>query len=368
MSGGFTANGLKKKLTELNDTAPSIQQLSLWIVHHKKHYKTIAETWFKELLRTEPAKKLSFMYLANDVVQNVRKTKPEFVIEFGEKMIDVFNHLACEQLSEKTASSLHRLILIWEERQIFNRKLIAVITSIWKNRGRSRERSSYTPPIPQQLSYGSPQAQSYASPSLKRPITPDTPPVPPAKRDNNDAQSSMFMESAGAEEGIEDAFSENEVTEKNGDMEEELDVSIGDPPDSEELIHAIQELDDAASGDADIRNEIALLPDDVSESWKVSEIASLEDAEGLFTRVKSAITLLEDYNLRLENELRERRRVSRMIYEFLVAQKVQISGLEDRIEIYKDKLDQIRSLEEEVRSHLSSLPDIPSTDKPNPFK
>ena len=78
-----------------------------------------------------------------------------------------------------------RLILIWEERQIFNRKLIAVITSIWKNRGRSRERSSYTPPIPQQLSYGSPQAQSYASPSLKRPITPDTPPVPPAKRDNN---------------------------------------------------------------------------------------------------------------------------------------------------------------------------------------
>ena len=69
----------------------------------------------------------------------------------------------------------------------------------------------------------------------------------------SDAQSSMFMESAGAEEGIEDAFSENEVTEKNGDMEEELDVSIGDPPDSEELIHAIQELDDAASGDADIR-------------------------------------------------------------------------------------------------------------------
>ena len=68
-----------------------------------------------------------------------------------------------------------------------------------------------------------------------------------------DAESSMFMESAGAEEGIEAAFSENEVTEKNGENEAELDLSIGDPPDSEELIHAIQELDDAASGDADIR-------------------------------------------------------------------------------------------------------------------
>ena len=68
-----------------------------------------------------------------------------------------------------------------------------------------------------------------------------------------DAESSMFMESAGAEEGIGDAFSENEVTEKNGENEAELDLSIGDPPDSEELIHAIQELDDAASGDADIR-------------------------------------------------------------------------------------------------------------------
>lgn len=61
------------------------------------------------------------------------------------------------------------------------------------------------------------------------------------------------MESAGAKEGVEDAFSENEGTEKNGEKEAELDLSFGDPPDSEELIHAIQELDDAATGDAAIR-------------------------------------------------------------------------------------------------------------------
>lgn len=69
MADGFTVSALAKKLSELNETAISIQQLSLWLVHHKKHSSIIVETWLEELMRAPPSRKLIVLYLANDVVQ-----------------------------------------------------------------------------------------------------------------------------------------------------------------------------------------------------------------------------------------------------------------------------------------------------------
>ena len=90
---GFTQQAFEKKLSELNTSQQSIQTLSLWLIHHRKHYKTIVQTWFKELKKgwlikvifchqlsfllffpeVKPSRRLIFMYLANDVIQNSRK-------------------------------------------------------------------------------------------------------------------------------------------------------------------------------------------------------------------------------------------------------------------------------------------------------
>ena len=70
---------------------------------------------------------------------------------------------------------LSRLILIWDERQIFNRKLIAILSSIWKNRNRHRERSPHTPPLPQ---------PKFVSSPLKRSFSPTTPSFHTSKRGN----------------------------------------------------------------------------------------------------------------------------------------------------------------------------------------
>lgn len=47
----FTENALVKKLMELNASQQSIQTVSLWLIHHRKHYVNIVKTWYKELLR-----------------------------------------------------------------------------------------------------------------------------------------------------------------------------------------------------------------------------------------------------------------------------------------------------------------------------
>jgi len=55
MMAGFTETALAKKLADLNSSQQSIQTLSLWLIHHRKHHATIVKVWFKELLKGKPA-------------------------------------------------------------------------------------------------------------------------------------------------------------------------------------------------------------------------------------------------------------------------------------------------------------------------
>lgn len=48
---GFTEGALAKKLMDLNASQQSIQTLSLWLIHHRKHHSTIVKVWFKEMCK-----------------------------------------------------------------------------------------------------------------------------------------------------------------------------------------------------------------------------------------------------------------------------------------------------------------------------
>lgn len=48
---GFTESALVKRLMDLNPSQQSIQTLSLWLIHHRKHHPTIVKIWFKEMCK-----------------------------------------------------------------------------------------------------------------------------------------------------------------------------------------------------------------------------------------------------------------------------------------------------------------------------
>lgn len=144
MAGGFTETAFIKKLSELNNTSQSIQTLSLWLIHHRKHYSTVAKIWIRELIKgifvyfimknyigmldelffvAKGSKKLTFMYLANDVIQNSKKKGPEYGKEFSVHMKKAFEHMS--KSDEKTKNSLDRLLNIWNERGIYDNVLIS---------------------------------------------------------------------------------------------------------------------------------------------------------------------------------------------------------------------------------------------------
>ena len=74
------------------------------------------------------------MYLANDLVQNSRKKYPEVAKEFGTVMKLVFTHLVALNLDAKTQNSIDRLVNIWRDRQIFDKKIISDMSTVWESR------------------------------------------------------------------------------------------------------------------------------------------------------------------------------------------------------------------------------------------
>lgn len=154
---GFTENALVKKLVDLNASQQSIQTLSLWLIHHRKHHQIIVKTWYRELLKgtfilftsslfkhkqnwiyafftAKDNRKLTFMYLANDVIQNSKKKGPEFGKEFGGVLKKAFDHMSSIGYDEKTKNSLIRVLNIWGERGVYDQKQISEFKQAFGNK------------------------------------------------------------------------------------------------------------------------------------------------------------------------------------------------------------------------------------------
>lgn len=85
-------------------------------------------------------RKLMFMYLANDVIQNSKKKGPEFGKEFETVLPKAFEHM--KGFDEKTRERLNRLLQIWEERGVYDKAQIAEFKTAFTD----SEKDSGTPP------------------------------------------------------------------------------------------------------------------------------------------------------------------------------------------------------------------------------
>ncbi|XP_073946930.1 regulation of nuclear pre-mRNA domain-containing protein 1B [Choristoneura fumiferana] len=336
---GFTENALIRKLQELNSSQQSIQTLSLWLIHHRKHHAAVVKTWYKELLKVKDSKQLTFMYLANDVIQNSKKKGPEYGQEFGEVLEGALKHMAKTGINAKTKHSLHRILNIWQERGVYDAQKI------------------------QELKVAVDPNDAEPKKPNKRKST-DTEPKDPEKKPRTDSKREEKRErneKREKEDKRERRRSETKV-EVDGQIETHTTLSPktppGDPPEPDELIRALLELESSASSDEAVRERIASLPPEVSEVQLLSKLEDKESAVSLSAIVNSAVDLLAEYNLRLTEELEKRRKVAAMLRDFAQAQRDLAKQAEARLEEYNVKLQKIYAVKTEVKSHIENLPDV----------
>ncbi|XP_072947114.1 regulation of nuclear pre-mRNA domain-containing protein 1B [Epargyreus clarus] len=322
---GFTENALVRKLQELNSSQQSIQTLSLWLIHHRKHHAAIVKTWFKEMMKAKDSKQLTFMYLANDVIQNSKKKGPEYGKDFGEVLMESFKHMAKTGITAKTKHTLHRILSIWEERGVYDAQKIQEF----------KEALDPNDAIPKKVS----------------------------KRKSEDVEPKNNEKKAKIENKEKKERRRSETTvEVDGQVETHITLSPktppGDPPEPEELVKALLDLESSASSDEAVRERIASLPPEVSEVQLLSKLEDKESALSLSAVVNSAVELLAEYNLRLSEELEKRRKVAAMLRDFAQAQRDLARQAEARLEEYNIKLQKIYAVKAEVKSHIENLPDV----------
>lgn len=116
--GAFNSQIMVDKLAKLNNLKQSIETLSYWCMFHRKSAKQVVETWNRQFYCSPNDQKVSFLYLANDILQNSRKKGLEFVDEFVKVLPKALNDVL-ENGDETGRKAVLRLVDIWEDRNVF---------------------------------------------------------------------------------------------------------------------------------------------------------------------------------------------------------------------------------------------------------
>lgn len=329
---------MEKKLSELSNSQQSVQTLSLWLIHHRKHSSPIISVWHKELKKAKSGRKLTFLYLANDVIQNSKRKGPEFTRDFESVLVDAFSHVAREA-DEGCKKHMERLLNIWQERSVYGGDFIQQLKLAIEDGNSPKPRGRHVEAT--------------------------------GKHKGGRTQKGHHADGTGRHKGgrTQKVKEEKKTIKRTFQQiqEEEDDdyprnYSPRDPDTgpllTEELIKALQDLENAASGDAAVRQKIASLPQEVQDVSMLEKITDKQAAERLSKTVDEACLLLAEYNGRLAAELDDRRQLARMLTEYTQSQKEILSEREKKLEEYKQKLARVTQVRKELKSHIQSLPDL----------
>ncbi|KAJ9607199.1 hypothetical protein H2200_008271 [Cladophialophora chaetospira] len=123
----FSDEALKAKLSTLNETQDSIVSVSQWIMFHKRHADRIANYWLTRLRDSPPPKRLNFIYLVNDIVQNARARKrAEFPDAFSPLMAEAIQ-TAYRSSSPEIQGKIRRVVEVWRTRNVFELPILEAI-------------------------------------------------------------------------------------------------------------------------------------------------------------------------------------------------------------------------------------------------
>lgn len=137
----------------------------------------------------------------------------------------------------------------------------------------------------------------------------------------------------------------------------ELSVK-GEDVDSKDLISCLRSLENTASSDAAIRESIAKLSPEVSDSSLIDKLRDKTEAEQLGQKVEEACVMLSDYNGRLAKELEDRKKISHKLAAFCRYQRELQERVQKTLAEYAERLNKVKQVKSELKLHLKNLPDL----------
>ncbi|KAG8531383.1 uncharacterized protein KY384_003012 [Bacidia gigantensis] len=115
----YTDEAVSAKLSALNETQDAIVTVAQWVMFHKRNAPRTAEIWLQRLRDTASNKRLTLIYLANEIAQQSKtRKKPEFLTAFSTVIVEGIT-IAYRSASSEIQKKLQYVVDVWRQRNIF---------------------------------------------------------------------------------------------------------------------------------------------------------------------------------------------------------------------------------------------------------
>ncbi|KAL8677587.1 MAG: hypothetical protein Q9186_005996 [Xanthomendoza sp. 1 TL-2023] len=119
----YTDDAVKAKLSSLNETQESIVSVSQWIMFHRRHADRTCTIWLERMRETTVNKRLTLIYLANEVVQQSKaRRKDDFLLAFSPVIAEA-TATAYKGATNDVQEKIRRTVEVWSQRRIFEKPI-----------------------------------------------------------------------------------------------------------------------------------------------------------------------------------------------------------------------------------------------------
>jgi regulator of Ty1 transposition protein 103 len=145
----YNDDAVLARLSALNDSHDSIATAAQWIMFHRRHADRTVQLWMQRLKDSSASRRLSLVYLANEVAQQSRiRHKEDFIIAFSPVVAEA-TAIAYKGAPADLQGKIRRVVEVWKDRAIFEPPIQGAIDArldeLDKSRGASKPGFSGSP-------------------------------------------------------------------------------------------------------------------------------------------------------------------------------------------------------------------------------
>ncbi|CAL8082997.1 unnamed protein product [Calicophoron daubneyi] len=361
----FSEEAVVDRLQQLDDSQVSVESTSSWFLSLKDKAKDVVKLWFKEFRKAPPKKKIAFLHLVNDVVQNGAVTAPQFRKLFEPVLPTAFKETAKVQ-RHSVRSAVAHLLIVWAARRVYSKSFLRQLRFICQRAVAEADTPDANEETKRNIIAASPFAFSFTAVLMNAGALGSATSLDRKKRHRPlgtkpQANSMSFappglIGSSGSGDNVDSISAFRE------ELARELQTEAIQPPETNELIELLEKLQQtAASGDAATRRAIAEFPPEVSDSNKAKEIinnASEPKQHELVNRISECASRLDNYNVKLKDEAAQRSQLSLQLRAYHSKIRERITQAQQEMEELNSKLAHGNALKAELAKHVSNLPDL----------
>ncbi|KAL5599003.1 hypothetical protein BROUX41_003679 [Berkeleyomyces rouxiae] len=140
----YNDDSVLAKLSAVNESHESIASSAQWIIFHRRYADRTVHLWMQKLKNSPSGKRLSLIYLANEVSQQSKaRNKYEFITAFSTAIPEAVS-TAYKGAPAEVQNKLKRVIDVWRERHVFDDAVQADIDKRLSDLDKSRGSATIT--------------------------------------------------------------------------------------------------------------------------------------------------------------------------------------------------------------------------------